>query len=443
MSTHGCIFSCLHRRIPKTLSLGLFVLISSSVFGQSSAAQESEHAAGYETISVDRWREDLHFLVDTLFRRHANAFHTRSRKDLEDSARALNDGLSRMTPTERIVEFARFLALVGDGHTRMWLYERPKGFHPIRFRRYPIRVYWFEEGLYVLGISLQSSALLGARVDSIDNVPVREALERVGSLISHDNPQGVLQYSPIYLTTPEVLHALKLSDSMMKSTWVATTTTGRKLSTVLEPVSADYRIQYLSIPGFASGDRLFQEVDAFTLKRHDATVVAQINQMSNSGKTKLRDFAEDLLKGLDSTKARRLVVDLRYNSGGDASLLRPFIDEVAKRPSVNRRGGLFVLIGRATFSAALWNCLDFQRRTNAILIGEPTSGKPNGFGETDEFVLPNTGLRFSVATRFNQRSTPDDTRPWLPPDVGVSLSLADVVRGKDRALEAALKWKPK
>jgi hypothetical protein len=324
----------------------------------------------------------------------------------------------------------------------MWLYERPKGFHPIQFRRYPVRVYWFEEGLFVVGASPKYSSLLGARVDSIGNIPAREALDRVGPLISHDNSQGVLQYSPIYLTTPEVLHALQVCERDYDTRWVITTARGEHSNILLPPVSPDDSVQYLTAGSF-SGDRLFQRSTPFFFNHIRGSIVAQINQMSNSGKLKLRDFANELLAAIDSAKAIRLVLDFRYNGGGDATLIRPFIEELAKRPTLNRRGSIFLLIERATFSAALWNALDLERKTSVITIGSATSGRPNGYGETDEYVLPNTGLRFSVATRFNQRSTLDDTRPCLPPDVAVPLSFHDVMKGKDRVLETALEWREK
>jgi len=403
-------------------------------------AQSPDKTRSYEALPLSRWQEDIRFLADTLFLKHVNAFHTRSQRELEESARAMSERISRLSPTDRVVEFARFLALVGDGHTRMWLYERPKGFHPIQFGRYPIRVYWFEEGLFIVGASPKYSSLLGARVDSIGKISAAEALARVGSLISHDNSQGVLQYSPIYLTTPEVLHALGLCERDYSALWTVTTVDGGKTNVSLEPASANDPVQYLTSGAF-SGERIFQEPGPFAMKQIQGSVVVQINQMSDSAGRKLLSFTNEVLAVIDSSKAKRLVIDFRYNSGGNATLIRPFIEELAKRPVLNRRGGLFLLIERATFSAALWNALDLQRKTNIILIGNPTSGKPNGFGETDEFVLPNTGLRFSVATRFNQRSTPDDSRPWLSPDVTVPLSFRDAMKGQDRVLETAVGWK--
>ncbi len=53
---------------------------------------------------------------------------------------------------------------------------------------------------------------------------------------------------------------------------------------------------------------------------------------------------------------------------------------------------LFVLIGAGTCSSGLRAARDFNNRTNAILVGSPTGGKPNSFGEQQSAALPYSGL---------------------------------------------------
>ena len=73
-----------------------------------------------------------------------------------------------------------------------------------------------------------------------------------------------------------------------------------------------------------------------------------------------------------------------------------------------------------------------------MVLGQPSAGRPNGFGETRWVTLPRTQLRFSYSTRWNQRSSADDTRNTLIPDQSTPLLFADVRRGVDAALNAAL-----
>ena len=70
---------------------------------------------------VPRWREDLQFAADSLPLRHPNFFHTVSRANY----RAALDSLSRRVPElehhEIVVDLARIVAMVNDGHTRLTL----------------------------------------------------------------------------------------------------------------------------------------------------------------------------------------------------------------------------------------------------------------------------------------------------------------------------------
>jgi hypothetical protein len=76
------------------------------------------------------------------------------------------------------------------------------------------------------------------------------------------------------------------------------------------------------------------------------------------------------------------------------------IEDIASRPWLNRRGKLYVMIGRKTFSAAMTNAIDLHRMTEAILVGEPVGAAPNNWQEVRRFHLPNSGLRVGVSTRY-------------------------------------------
>jgi hypothetical protein len=75
---------------------------------------------------------------------------------------------------------------------------------------------------------------------------------------------------------------------------------------------------------------------------------------------------------VDNNPVDRLVIDMRHNGGGDYTQGREhLVYEAQRRQSVNRAGRLFVVTGRATFSAAMTNATDFRRETEALLVGEP------------------------------------------------------------------------
>ena len=82
---------------------------------------------------------------------------------------------------------------------------------------------------------------------------------------------------------------------------------------------------------------------------------------------------------------------------------------------VNRRGRLFVIIGRATFSAAQNGASMIERHTEASFVGEPTGSSPNFVGETIPITLPYSKLEANVSDLYWQTSWPMDYRSWIAP----------------------------
>ena len=81
----------------------------------------------------------------------------------------------------------------------------------------------------------------------------------------------------------------------------------------------------------------------------------------------------DAINQLRGANIQDLVLDLRYNNGGDNTLNRAIVRRIIQSPSIDRHGRLYVLIGRKTFSAAVNLVSDLEQMTNAIFVGEPTA----------------------------------------------------------------------
>jgi C-terminal processing protease CtpA/Prc len=128
---------------------------------------------------------------------------------------------------------------------------------------------------------------------------------------------------------------------------------------------------------------------------------------------------------------QRLVVDLRYNSGGNSAILGPFIERI-KQSYLNSKGKLFVLIGKQTFSSALMNAVELKRGTSATLLGETTSGSVNHYGEVRGFRLPHTKIVIGYSTRYWENWKGHDGP--LIPDVSITYSVKNYSNGVDEAV---------
>ena len=96
---------------------------------------------------------------------------------------------------------------------------------------------------------------------------------------------------------------------------------------------------------------------------------------------------------------------------------------------------LFVVVGRDTISSSLLNALQLKEAPVTTIVGEPTGGKPNHYGNTRSLTLANSGLRISYSTRFF--SSPVTTES-LNPDIRVALTSAAFFQNRDPVMEAVL-----
>lgn len=130
---------------------------------------------------------------------------------------------------------------------------------------------------------------------------------------------------------------------------------------------------------------------------------------------------------------RRVVVDLRHNSGGENGSYPPLLEALQELPA----GSVRLLTSRTTFSAATNFVAEVTSSTDALVVGEPMGGAPNMWGDAREVVLPGTVAVLHVATRLWELGGVD-LRSTVPVDVEVPVTWADWSAGRDRALERAL-----
>jgi hypothetical protein len=128
-------------------------------------------------------------------------------------------------------------------------------------------------------------------------------------------------------------------------------------------------------------------------------------------------------------------VDVRHNNGGNAELLHPLIAALQKFS--DNGGRLTVISGRNTFSAAQIFLARAEHEARAVVVGEPSSSKPNFVGEENGVVLPWSGAIASISNRYHE-TIPGDTRSWIAPKREFRLGSVDYFRNHDPVLAALL-----
>ncbi len=136
-----------------------------------------------------------------------------------------------------------------------------------------------------------------------------------------------------------------------------------------------------------------------------------------------------------------MIVDLRNNGGGSDGVIMPLYYLLSEKHDQDGLA-LYTLIGDKTFSSALINAVEFKQ-AGAVLVGTPTGGSVDHFGEVSSFTLPHSGIAVQYSNSFfDLGSLLDAAKPYdtesLPPDIEAPQTLSDYLSGKDTAVETVL-----
>jgi tetratricopeptide (TPR) repeat protein len=437
----------------KTIRDAALTCIFAFTYGPTYAAPQQAPVRHLAPAEAAAWRKDLRYMAAEMVRRHKNLFHTVSRTGFDSAVAALDGRIPSLQRHQVIVEMARIVALVGDGHTNIAPTRDPR----IGFRTLPVRLYFFKDGLFIRAADRAHANLVGSRVLRIGRLTPEQAYARVREIIGRDNEMGARFFAPFLLAMPEVLHALGIISDMEKVRFLIERGSGRAALT-LQPAGAAPMMPPDTDVGWwlESGWMDMRDPDGqaplwlsrnprihywFEYLPDSRLVYVQYNKVANQDGESIEDFSRRLLAFMDTAAVERLVLDLRLNRGGDGTLNRPLLLSLIKARKLDRPGKLFAIIGRSTFSAAQFLVNELERYTDAVFVGEPSGGKVNSYGDSRKIILPNSGITVRVSTLWWQED-PRDKRQWKGPDIAAELTSSDYRSNRDPALDAVLAYRP-
>ena len=393
------------------------------------------------------WREDLRFMAEQMQKKHKNLYHSMSPQDFSAKVEALNARIPALSRAEVIVELAKIVAAVGDGHTNIYPTRDPNiGFHSL-----PVLFTFFGKALYVRAVQEPQRPLLGARVLRIGSLDVDDAYAAVKTMIGHDNGDGARYWAQYLLAMPEVLEALHITSRIEDVPLTLATVAQGEVHATLHPseaveiMSGDTSTLFYHRKGWIDVRDLTPGPDPLWLRKINvpfhfehvgSLLYVQINQVSNAPNETQAHFAQRLHDEIANTKPDKMVIDLRQNRGGDGTLIVPLIRSTIQSESIDRPGHLFGIIGPATFSAAQMLTDALERYTNIIFVGEPTGSKGNTYGDSRKIILPNSGITVRVSIYYWEDWYPWDDREATVPQIPAPMTFDAYSHKVDPAFRA-------
>jgi hypothetical protein len=395
---------------------------------------------------VDRdmgWRFDIDYLADLVVRRHPQPFHSVDEASWRDRVSELRAAVASLTDVEIFGRLKDLLAAIGDGHTSLY----PPSEGPLALHQLPVWPYRFGQEWHILAAAPEHANLVGARIVEVNGAPATVVFEAMERGTPKDNEQTFAFVGAMFAQFTESYYLAVGSGSPTATEFALEFPDGQTRQVVLEggpfmrnpnarwaPEGWPSMTDMTAPPLWLSRlDEMFWFTDL-----DEGVVYAQVNQIAHDDEERFEEFVARLDAHLRASGIRHLILDLRLNNGGNGYLNWELVRALVRNEAIDRDGGLYVLIGRRTFSAAVLLTGDLDRLTHARFVGEPPSSPPNFYGNDSGFTLPYSGLQGSITNGYHQRSTWEDLSPWTAPDLWTPLTVEDAFAGRDPALQAVL-----
>lgn len=406
------------------------------------------------------WDEDLTVARD-VFLQKDRSYSAEARQAARDEIERTRMGIEHLTDQQIVASLAHAAAVSDNAHTRAYLLRNRS-----YWRRYPIRIWRFPDGWYVVAARAQGAPLVGGRITHIQHVPVEQVFEKLRTLYAGN--AGWSNYMSTYtLTSPDALLGVGLLEDDGAEFTIQSDATSRSLRLSAEPLDPrtgpEESWWFLSPQHPAASGwthvltsrnlplaPVSPEVNyRFARCDRDVLYVRYSRSADAPGQETVRAFGERLLAAIASQPPRKLVLDLRFNTGGDLQKARPLMDALAQSRLGSESGAIAVLVGPVTFSAGITAAASLRSGSKAILVGAHPGDRPDFWAEGGNVTLPNSRIDMHYADGRHQYSDaplPTGVEEYLhlnidvrnlEPDVAVDWTWRDYVSGADPAAAAA------
>jgi hypothetical protein len=416
---------------------------------------------------AEAWQQDIDAVLSR-FLRYDRSFSEPEREAARTRLQKLRASAGQLTDAAIMVELARAVALGGNAHTRLYLMR-----NRTEVRRVPLRFWWFRDELRIVRAAAEHEQLLGCRVADIGSLSATKALQRMSD-IKAGNASWQRYMSSYFLTSPDLLFGagviddperlpltvdcdgtrrrveiaplpLRRTSAPVEAWWdlapgyshpeagLKTALRAEKLPLYLQHPQRAYWIEYLAEPAI------------IYLQYNRAQDSSRIEQTQMVAPEPMADFIRRVTRLMEERSVKGLIIDVRFNTGGDAGVGTPLVETLAPRL---KGVPVVVITSRATFSAGITHAAQWKQMAGAAIVGEPVGDHLDSWSEGGNLLLPNSKLTIHYANGFHAYSQRDYPafKPYfadlnvatISPDVPVEMAWSDYSAGRDPLFDAAL-----
>ena len=367
--------------------------------------------------------DEFEFMKEEVEMNHKNFFNTVSKEECEEEYKRLSSNIDGISYTDYYFVLSSFLALSNDSHTSL-----EAGDIYSYFMYYPLQLNYVGDKVYVVSGLSDYKDYMGKEVTAINGVNIKVIEEKVSLVVPHDNTVYLKLWLNNQLNNTSFLSFIDVADSD-KAPVTLTFSDGKNVS--LSPTLSQEIDRDEIISVFSSYSPYIYQGYYRAMEIRDDVLLISYNTCSDNPSYPMKNFTSDLKKVLSKKKYSKIIVDLRYNGGGNSAVLNSVI-KLLKKEKCSK----YALIGENTFSSAILNAVSLKDDADFTLVGTPTGGSINHYGELKSFTLPETGWEVYYSSKYFKLSK--NYEGSIIPDVYIEKDAESYFSGIDKEVEYCL-----
>ncbi len=411
-----------------------------------------------------RQLEDLEF-ARTQYVEVSKAFSAADRAAARKFIARLEHRAGSLSDEDFLVAVIRIAALAHNAHDSFddgdgaWLPPR----------RAPLRILWFPDALLIARTGPELAELRGARVLKIEGRTPEDLLNRLAVLSG--GIESYRRWNVTWFIENGLLHPLGLARSSEHLQMELKLVNGSRVTRTIEFVPRASMPHGIHAPRLWSAAPYDAEIEhkwrAATDPAHEPMYLQEPDQLyrmsrinpidalyvqfraNDDEKDAIKDFVVDVEKRIESEHSANLVLDLRFDVGGNCDYTR----ELMRWLATHVTGRIFVLTGPYTFSAGIVNAAAIKHdggdRVTLVgdLVGDSlrwwSEGKPQCMPNSKLCLRPTTGVWDLIKGCAGEPACYGDKYDVnvgsLDPDLAAPLKSSDWLAGRDPGMEAVMR----
>jgi hypothetical protein len=409
--------------------------------------------AAWQAADLAAFERDF-FAVD-------RSYSAEARAQAEVRIAGLHQHLGAISNARFVLELSQIVALADNGHTAML----SRGTLP-ELASVGIRFTVFGEDFYVVRAIPDHADLLGGRLVAIDGIDIMTLLAAARTLRG-GIPSWRDRFAASFFESPGQLHAMNLAQSAARASYRFRLRDGTAREAALDRLPGSGRDQSSSMLDPSAGrsgwqvllaaDRAPWSLQEYStpFRRRDApeldAMVIQLHANIDIQGESIAAFLNDAETARANAHRKNVVLDMRFNGGGNLQLTRGFMVSLPDR--LPPGGRVVVLTSPWTFSAAI-SSVGYLKQAGGdrvVLVGEAPGDRLQFWAEGTPFRLPSSGAWILPATArhdyFDGCRHFTDCHDYvtrfpiavksLAPDIAAPWTIESYAAGRDPGMEAA------